>query len=238
MGHRSPSDFCGSTPIKDYRPVQGCSSLLRLYNGSNDHLHRNTTYVVHHQLYANLARAPHNGACMRAAVQLRQTLQHGAEDCAHPYMAGYDGPKSSTSLRPKVVHPLLGCCCDFKCRQACAAASASCIDLIINCMLGLIEVAKLIASQQRKLQTEACCTPDMMIQGCEDLTSGIWCCSRRRPCTACSCSSSRSGRTAHYIAACLCNRRQAERATCQHMLALGGRHMSIMDCTGTSWTGP
>ena len=41
-----------------------------------------------------------------------------------------------------------------------------------------------------------------------------------------------------HIAACLCNRRQAERATCAHMLLSGGRHMSIMDCIGISWKGP
>ena len=35
------------------------------------------------------------------------------------------------------------------------------------------------------------------ILDCESLTSGIWCCSRRRPCSACSCSSSRSAGTAH-----------------------------------------
>ena len=45
----------------------------------------------------------------------------------------------------------------------------------------------------------SCCTPSMSNLGCGSLTFDIWYCSRRQPCTACSCSSSQSGRTAHTL---------------------------------------
>ena len=93
------------------------------------------------------------------AAQKNSAMQYRGP-CS-PYMAGHHWLETSAWQQLNITYSLQGRCCRFRCRQACAAASASCTEVMIDYMLGLIRTADWLPLEKADPRVH-CCTPKMI----------------------------------------------------------------------------